>query len=188
MLAITLQTARADVSDQKTVVTFSEPVEIPGQVLMPGTYVFKLADSDTDRDIVQVYDKEETHLYRTFITIPDCRQQPAGKTIISFDERPAGDPEALKAWFYPGDNYGREFVYPKQRAVTLASVNKKAPLKAQAPTGEEVEVAEAFAVVQAPASMPKALPETASSLPLIGLLGLLSLLIAVCLPKTAAKR
>jgi hypothetical protein len=214
LLPIMVPTAKADESDQKTIVTFNEPVEIPGQVLSPGTYVFKLADSDEDRDIVQVYNKDENHLYGTFITIPDYRLQPAGKTIISFDEQPSGSPEALRAWFYPGENYGHEFVYPKSRALELASTNKQpvpsmpteltpntttptqsvtephvlamkqAPLKAQKPTGEEVEVSEAFAVVeaQAPAPTPKSLPETASSTPLIGLLGLVSLAIAVFLP------
>ena len=53
---------------------------------------------------------------------------------------------------------------------------KQASLKAQQPTEEEVEVAEVF-VAQAPASssLPETLPTTASSLPLVGLLGLFSL-------------
>jgi hypothetical protein len=208
-----LPTAKADISDQKTIITFNEPVEIPGQVLPAGTYVFRLADSEEDRGIVQVYNQDENHFYGTFLTIPDYRLQPAGKTIISFDERPAGDPEALKAWFYPGENYGHEFVYPKSRAVALASTNKEpvpsmptelaantnkptqsvtqprvvamkqAPLKAEKPTGEEVEITEVFAVAQAPAPTPTSLPETATSLQLIGLLSLLSLGLAVCLPK-----
>jgi hypothetical protein len=174
LLAIMLPIAKADESDQKTVVTFSEPVDIPGQVLPAGTYVFKLADSGADRDVVQVYNEDENHLYGTFLTIPDYRLRPAGKTIISFDERPTGSPEALKAWFYPGENYGHEFVYPKSRAVALASTSKKpvpsmptelaanttkatqsvkephivamkqAPLKAQMPTGEEQEVEQVF--------------------------------------------
>jgi hypothetical protein len=212
LLGIILPTAKADESNQKTIVTFREPVEIPGQVLPAGTYVFKLADSDTDRDIVQVYNKEKNHFYGTFLTIPDYRLQPAGKPIISFDERPSGDPEALKAWFYPGENYGHEFVYPKSRAVALATTNeqpvpsmpteltantttptqsvkkphvvamKQAPLKVQKPTGEEVEVAVVFAVTQPPAPTPKSLPETATKAPLIGLL---SLALTVCLPKLA---
>jgi hypothetical protein len=34
------------------------------------------------------------------------------KAILQLEERPSGQPEALKAWFYPGDNTGIEFVYP----------------------------------------------------------------------------
>src|SRR5438874_9703748 len=115
--------ATADESDQKTTFSFSRPVEIPGQVLQAGTYVFKLADSGADRDIVQVFSKDETHLYGIFLAIPDERLQPAGKPIITFEEAPAVSPKAVKAWFYPGDKYGHEFVYPKTRAARLAKAN-----------------------------------------------------------------
>jgi hypothetical protein len=167
--------ALADDWDQRTIFTFSGPVEIPGQVLPAGTYVFKLADSSSNRNIVQVYSKNEKQLYGTFLAVPDARLRPSGKPIITFDERAAGDPEAVKAWFYPGDNYGHDFVYPRAKAAALAKANnqpvasmpdelagkttkpaksmnessvaamKKTPLKAQKPTGQEVEVSEAFA-------------------------------------------
>jgi len=211
-----VQRAGADDFDQKTVFTFSGPVEIPGQVLSAGTYVFKLADSSSDRNIVQVFNKDETNLYGTFLAIPDYRIKPAGKTIITFEERPAGSPEAVKAWFYPGENYGRDFVYPKPKATALAKANhtpvpsmpaefaantikpaatvkaphivamNQAPLKAQKPTEEEVEIAEVFAV-SAEAPLPPTLPTTASPLPLIGLVGLLSIGAGVGLRFAAAK-
>lgn len=217
LLGMMLPHAKADEWNQKTVLTFSEPVELPGQVLSPGAYTFKLADSDSDRNIVQVFNKDETHLYGTFLTTPDYRLQPASKTIINFDERAAGSPEAVRAWFYPGDNYGQEFVYPKAKAVELAKANKQpvasmptelaadttkpaetmkepavvamkqAPLKAQQPTGEEAEIAEVFAVTEAAAELPKKLPETASPLPLVGLIGVLSLAAAGLLRFTGAK-
>jgi hypothetical protein len=205
LLGSLLPQARADEWNQKTVFTFSGPVEIPGQVLSAGTYVFKLADSQSDRNIVQVFNKRENHLYGTFLTVPDYRLKPAGRPIITFDERPADSPEAVRAWFYPGDNYGHEFVYPKVKALRLAKANnipvasmpdelaanttkpattmqephvmelKQAPLKAQKPTEEEVEIADVFLTESAPAPLPQQLPKTASSLPLIGLLGLLLL-------------
>ena len=211
-----VQRAAADDFDQKTVFTFSGPVEIPGQVLSAGTYVFKLADSSSDRNIVQVFNKDETNLYGTFLAIPDYRIKPAGKTIITFEERPAGSPEAVKAWFYPGENYGRDFVYPKPKATALAKANNtpvpsmpaefaantikpaatvkaphivamsQAPLKAQKPTEEEVEIAEVFAV-SGEAPLPPTLPTTASPLPLIGLVGLLSIGAGVGLRFAAAK-
>ena len=211
-----VQRAAADDFDQKTVFTFSGPVEIPGQVLSAGTYVFKLADSSSDRNIVQVFNKDETHLYGSFLAIPDYRIKPAGKTIITFEERPAGSPEAVKAWFYPGENYGRDFVYPKPKATALAKANNtpvpsmpaefaantikpaatvkaphivamsQAPLKAQKPTEEEVEIAEVFAV-SPEAPLPPTLPTTASPLPLIGLVGLLSIGAGVGLRFAAAK-
>src|SRR3984893_1409378 len=123
LLASMQPQARADDWDQKTIFTCSGPVEIPGQVLSAGTYVFKLADSTSNRNIVQVFSKNEKHLYGTFLAIPDERLRPAGRPIITFDETPAGSPEAVRAWFYPGDNYGHQFVYPKPKAVALAKAN-----------------------------------------------------------------
>jgi hypothetical protein len=212
-----VQRAAADDFDQKTVFTFSGPVEIPGQVLSAGTYVFKLADASSDRNTVQVFNKNETHLYGTFLAIPDYRIKPAGKTIITFEERSAGSPEAVKAWFYPGENYGHDFVYPKPKATVLAKANNtpvpsmpaefavntikpaatvkaphivamsQAPLKAQKPTGEEVEIAEVFVSSAPDAAMPVQLPKTASNLSLIGIIGLLSLGAALCLKRSTMK-
>ena len=95
-------------------------VEIPGKVLPPGTYAFKLLDSTGSRNIVQIFDKDQKKLYATILGIPDYRPEPPDKTIVRFDERPTGSPEAIEAWFYPGDPYGVEFVYPHQRAMELA--------------------------------------------------------------------
>jgi hypothetical protein len=110
----------ADAWDKRTEVTFSGPVEIPGKVLTSGTYVFKLLDLGATRNIVQIFDKDEKKLYATLITVPDYRLQPTGQTVIRFEERPSNTPEAIKAWFYPGDNYGQQFVYPHTRAAELA--------------------------------------------------------------------
>jgi hypothetical protein len=167
--------AAADESDQKIIFTFSGPVEIPGQVLQAGTYEFKVAASESDRDIVQVFSKDEKHLYGTFLAIPDQRLHPTGKPIILFQETPAGSPEAVRAWFYPGDDFGHQLVYPKPKAVSLAKANntpvpsmaaelaanttkstatlkephvvalRHAPLKAQKPNEEEAEITEVFA-------------------------------------------
>ena len=112
--------ARPDEWDKKTVVTTNVPIEVPGKALPAGTYVFKLLDSPSNRNIVQIFDKDEKHLLATALTVPDYRLEPADKPLLKFEERPTGTPEALKALFYPGENYGREFVYPHQRAVELA--------------------------------------------------------------------
>lgn len=112
--------ALADESNKKTIVTFTAPVEIPGKVLPAGTYVFKLLDSASERNVVQVYDKDEKTFYGMLLAIPNYRLTPADKPVINFEERPSGTPEAVKAWFYPGDQYGVEFVYPNKRARELA--------------------------------------------------------------------
>jgi len=223
MTAVLAPGARADDWNRKTTITFSGPVEIPGvhlkgwSVLPAGTYVFKILNSQSDRHIVQIFNKDETAIYATILAIPNYRLRATDKTVMTFRERPAGEPEALRAWFYPGRNWGEEFVYPKARAIVLAKETHmpvlftpaeipvevaepiktadapvvvemtRAPVMAIQPTGEEVALTE---VVTAPPPVPEAaaaLPATASNLPLIGLLGLMALLAAFA-TRTAAKR
>ena len=205
--------AKADDWNRKTVITFSGPVEIPGVhlagwgVLPAGTYVFKILDSQSDRHIVQIFNKEETTVYATILAIPNYRLKATDKTVITFTERPAGQPEALRAWFYPGRNWGEEFVYPKAKAIELAKATnrpvlftpveiplevaepiksadapvvarlKRAPIMAIQPTGEEVQLAQVVTPPPAETQVAKAnrLPATASTLPLIGLFGLMAL-------------
>jgi hypothetical protein len=203
-------TASAQVWNKKTTVTFSAPVEIPGvgaQVLPAGTYVFRLLDSLSDRNIVQIFNKDESHIYATILAIPNYRLKATDKTVMTFAERAAGDPQAIRAWFYPGDNWGQEFVYPKTKAVQLAKITslpvlyipdevapyivapvktateppvvalKEAPVMAVKPTGETVAVAE---VVEPPPVQTAAkLPKTASDLPLVALMGFLCLGIGI---------
>src|SRR5579862_88183 len=173
-----IPSAMADDWNRKTTVTFSAPVEIPGVhlagwgVLPAGTYVFKILDSQSDRHIVQIFSKDEKTVYATILAIPNYRLKSTDKTVMTFRERPAGQPEALRAWFYPGRNWGEEFVYPKAKAIELAraanapvlftpveiplevaqpikSVDppvlmqlRQAPIMAIQPTGEEVELAQ----------------------------------------------
>jgi len=117
--------AAADERDKKTIVTFSAPVEVPGKALPAGTYVFKLLDSTSNRNILQIFDKDEKQLYATILAIPDYRLKPSDKPVIRFEERPSGTPEAIKAFFYPGDEYGLQFVYPHDRAVQIAKRTKQ---------------------------------------------------------------
>jgi hypothetical protein len=106
--------ARADQWDKKTIVTFSEAVEIPGQILPAGTYVFRLADSPSSRHIVQIWNADENQVLATIMTIPNTRLETPDETIFEFDERPSDSPMAVKVWFYPGNSTGEEFIYSRQ--------------------------------------------------------------------------
>src|ERR1039458_7509990 len=138
--------AKADDWNKKTTITFSAPVEIPGVhlvgfgVLPAGTYVFKILDSQSDRHIVQIFSKDELTIYATILAIPNYRLKATDQTVITFRERPAGEPEALRAWVDPGRNWGEEFVYPKARAMELAKETNTAVL--YTPAEVPVEVAE----------------------------------------------
>jgi hypothetical protein len=105
---------RADEADKKTIVTVNEAVQVPGKVLPAGTYVFKLLDPN-ERTLVAIYDANDMHLITTVQGIAEERTETPDKAILQLEERPSGQPQALKAWFYPGDNTGVEFVYPTQK-------------------------------------------------------------------------
>lgn len=198
--------AHADNWDKKTIVKVNEPIIAGNKVLDPGTYVWRLLDSPSNRHIVQIYDKDQRHLETTVLAIPNYRLQPTGHTQFTFWETPAGVPKAVRAWFYPGDNFGQEFPYPKKLVAQLAAAapvpvptNYREPEPVPAPTpapAPEAQPAPAPAPVPAPEQQPQAtqqqnttpapepapqqqtLPKTATFNPLIGLLGLVSLSLA----------
>jgi hypothetical protein len=236
----------ADQWDKKTVITTDEVMQVPNATLQPGTYVIRLAESSGNRHIVQIFDQDEKHLVTTILAIPNQRLQPTGKSVFAFWEVPAGQPKALRAWFYPGDNFGQEFAYPKTEATQITASNSGATVPvsdekvadltvadsstttAAEPTLAPVAAAPAepappaaapeVAVVQEPApapvvdaqppatadrddaqrltaqntapqtAAPESLPTTASNLPLLGLIGLLSICGAVVTRKLAYRR
>jgi len=121
LASLTVVPAMADTWNKKTIITISEPVQVPGAVLQPGKYVMKLLDSQADRHIVQIFNEREDQIQTTILAIPNYRLQPTGKTEFQWWETPAGQPKAMRAWFYPGDNFGQEFAYPKSTAIQIAS-------------------------------------------------------------------
>ena len=154
---------------------------------------------------MEIYNADGSQIIATILAINDWRLKPTGKTVVNFAERAGDNPEAVKAWFYPGDNFGQEFVYPRARAMELAAVTKEpipalddttpanmntATIIAITPEQKEVPVAEVIAVTQPVEQQPApvvaqattplvaqntTLPKTASLVPLIALLGLASL-------------
>ena len=197
---VSSRSARADEWNRSTKITFSHPVDVAGHVLVAGTYLFKIADVN-DRHIVQISSADGKTIIATVMTIPDYRLTPTNDTVIKFREVPAGSPEAVRAWFYPGRTLGEEFVYPKQRAIELAKASnvpvpalavdavdvaalKTAPIVAVTPDEKEVPVT---AVIQTTpvavatvarnenavaSNEPAQLPKTASTLPLFIALGI----------------
>src|SRR5436190_21285619 len=93
---------RADEYNKLTYLTFSGPVQVPGVVLEGGTYMFKLADPEGSRRVIQIWDKEGTKLYTTLLTISDQQPEPKDDPVVLFRERPSGEPQAIKSWFYTG--------------------------------------------------------------------------------------
>ncbi len=211
LAGMNVPSSQADEHNKLTTFTFSAPVEVPGSngpmVLPAGTYVFKLANSESDRNIVQIFNEDQTHIYATVLAISNYRLTPSDTTIVTFAERPAGNPQAIRAWFYPGDNFGQEFVYPKSRAVELAketgqpvpsmpenteensSALDQAPVNVEQPSGEESQVADntpapastapASTAPAASATPASTMPSTASDVPLAALVGILMLALGI---------
>ena len=203
---------RADQMDKKIIVSFSKSVEIPNLVLEPGTYVFKLADHGNIPNVVQVFNRDETQIYASLLTIAKYRDQVTDQPVFELEERNPGEPMAIDSWFYPGEDTGREFVYSKtshfqsaaEPAVNVSpqstaavpapsEVPEPSESTAQIETIERVRIVAFLVAPEAPtpdppaapalyepvstatAAQPTELPKTASALPLLALLGMLSL-------------
>jgi hypothetical protein len=194
--------ANAEQWNKETIVTFNSAVAVPGKILPPGTYVFKLAGSQSDRQLVQILTQDQRQVLASIQAIPDYRLAPAEKPVIALKESPAGRPEVLESWFYPGDKYGVQFVYPSsgiepaQVAPEVASntgsadtipalIEASAPLQAElsAPSApvmpvlakpeQETQVLAANEVPQPEELL--TLPKTAGNYLILPLLGLLFL-------------
>jgi hypothetical protein len=111
--------AQANEWNELTYFTFSAPVALPGVALPAGTYMFKHPDVN-DRQVVQVFSQDGQTIYGSFLTIPERRLTPSDQPTVTLEETPAGTPEAIKAWFYPGRTTGDEFIYPEEQAPRLA--------------------------------------------------------------------
>jgi hypothetical protein len=197
--------AAAQTWNRTTSLTFSTAVELPGITLPAGTYTFRLGDSMSDRHIVQVLDKDGMKLHTTILAIPARRNIVTDETVVTFHELPAEMTPAVRFWYYPGDQSGQEFAYPKAQAVRIAAASRAAVLSVDGDAIARVEPEATAAVavpaqpetpqVETPTPQPapqidtqaraetqvagtsgrQRLPATASSLPLAGLIGLLSL-------------
>ena len=119
-LALSTSVANADVFNKKTKLTFSQPVRVPGKTFSAGSYFFKLVDSQSNRNIIQITNVREDRVYATILALPDYRLNPNSHTVVTFGETGAGCASAVKAWFYPGDNAGNRFVYGKKEAAEMA--------------------------------------------------------------------
>src|SRR5215831_3885119 len=109
--------AQADQWDKKTILTIDQPIQVTETLLEPGQYVLKLADSNSDRHVVQIFNSDQSRIIDTVLAVPNYRLQPTGHSRFAFWETPPGNAKALRAWFYPGDNFGQEFRYPKHLAM-----------------------------------------------------------------------
>jgi hypothetical protein len=120
LAGLSARAAQASTLDKLMYVTFSGPVAIPGVALPAGTYIIELANPESGSRLVRVSSSDRKTVYATFFALPHSRFAP-DDAIVTFRDRPAGSPVAIKTWFYPGETTGFEFVYPKEQAQGIAS-------------------------------------------------------------------
>jgi hypothetical protein len=191
-----LPAVRAGEWDHATNVTFNNSVQLPGVVLAPGDYRFEKFNSQSNRHIIQVFNRDHSHVFGTFFTVPKERLTPVQKTEFVMEERPFGEPPAIKEWWYPGELIGDEFIYSKKERVAVAAVTStttevtlEQPAIAEQPAAPVVteEAAPAPAAQEpyqepakaAPAAEPtkeEELPKTASNVYLFLLIGSMTIL------------
>jgi hypothetical protein len=147
--------ARADQWDKKTTLTIDQPIQVQDTFLEPGKYVFRLLDSSSDRHVVQIFNGDQTHIISTILAIPNYQVQPTGRSQFMFYETPPGTARAMRAWFYPGDNFGQEFTYPKNlHTLEVAAVTSAPAPAAVAPPPPPVTQPEAKVEERQPEPQP----------------------------------
>jgi hypothetical protein len=145
VLAFTSTTARAQTIDNRTFFTFSQPVALPGVTLPAGKYLFRNPDTTTSRRVVQVLSDDGKQAYAMLLTIPTQRTEPSAEPEVRFMETAEGTPAAIKAWWYPGNTTGWEFIYPKEQALRLAKATSGSVLtttSAENDTTEKMKTAD----------------------------------------------
>ncbi len=104
---------RASTPQEVTVFNFKAPVQVPGRVLPAGRYLFKLEQSGGELNVVEIKNPQESKVYGVFLVKPDYRGKAPSQPGLTFDKRGPGSPMAIRTWFYPGDKYGKRFMYTK---------------------------------------------------------------------------
>lgn len=212
-------TVFGDEITKRTVVTLNEPIivaGVPTVTLEPGSYAIRLLRSDSNRNIVQIFNERGDKLFTTVLAIPSYRLETTTDTVFRFWETPTGNPIALRGWFPSGENWGQEFVYPKGLAAKIAKETGEPVKMAEAKTVEELETAPitevpreeakpveeayvpepapepapapAVAEAPAPAPEPEPLPATGSPFFMIGLLGAVAAITGAGLRRVALRR
>ena len=121
LMAVFSLTAAAQQPDtrDRTIMTFSNAVELPGMRLEGGTYVFRLADTQ-GRNVIQVLSSDEMNVLGQWLFITAERLEVSGDTVVTFRETAANTTPAVQFWYYPGEKIGKEFIYPKDQAMRIA--------------------------------------------------------------------
>ena len=121
-------------ASQETKITFSKPIHLPGVTLPAGAYIFLHPTPTEDFHVLQVMNNDRTKSYGFFLTIPNERITASNETIVTFRETPVGYLDTVRAWFFPGEKTGDEFVYSRKEARDISNAIHQPVLSMPAPT------------------------------------------------------
>lgn len=202
-------------SPEVSTLPVTEPLDVGGTILQPGTYMIRVLPSRFDRNKVQITNPDRSTVYATVLTVPHyfAPGEESPNTTFVFFPAEQGLPRALRTWFAANPSAsqgGHDIVYTETRAQQLAKLSNSRVVSYQdATTVADLDTTQlhvvtpeakvetytytappAPAVVETPAPMISSnsettaaetpeMPDTASKLPLLALLGFVSLAGAV---------
>ena len=168
LMAVFSWTAAAQHPDtrDRTIMTFSNSVELPGMRLDAGTYVFRLADTQL-RNIIQVLSQDEKEVLGQWLFVPAERQEVTGDTVVTFRETAANTTPAVQFWYYPGEKIGKEFIYPKDQAMSIAQRTGVAVLTEDGRVTADAQVAASAQTSSEPASVQAEAQVTSEPAPVV---------------------
>ncbi len=177
----------------------TEPLDVGGTVLQPGTYTIRVVPTLGDRNRVQITSTDLATIYATVLTVPHDLEPNEEIPNTRFVFFPAGEgmPRALRTWFPPNSamDAGHDIVYEESRAKQLARLASGSVVSYRDDTAvAELDDTElrvitpeaTFEPYTPPAPQMSSvqtttetrtveMPATAGSVPMIALFGLLSL-------------
>lgn len=103
----------------------TEPLDVGGTILQPGTYLIRVLPKFENRDQIQITSMDGQKVFATVLTIPHPLEPGEDVPSTTFVYFPAGEgsPRALRTWFAPhpdASGGGHDIVYEEARAKQLA--------------------------------------------------------------------
>jgi hypothetical protein len=177
----------------------TEPLDVGGTVLDPGTYVIRVLPGYTNRNLLQITNEDRSKIFATVLSIPHAYPVGVGESNTEYVLYPAiaGTTRALRTWYAVNSTSkgGHDIVYPESRAMELAPVVQEpvyaykgeskpevlvtAPLVIVTPKKEVVAYVEPKPAPKPELVAKNELPDTASRLPLVAAIGLALIGVAV---------
>jgi hypothetical protein len=189
---------RADDSVKQATVTIQSSEQVPGSVLPAGTYVFKQTGMQSGWAIVQIYSKDGSALVTTILAYPNAQVLSNGQNFVVYPVTGSGSVPAMEGIVFAGDSTVQQFAYPEATADQIGAANhlripttgtddaypSALPDAASSWSAPVTSRSDGAMTAQSTAmARQETLPQTASPLPLVALIGLFSIIGIVILRK-----